>query len=62
MRERKDGCAEDEMVTVIDVYTRAPGGGIRKETFIAGGCAGCAAEFDCPSECDCGRCAEALGK
>lgn len=57
-----EGCAGGEMVTVVDVYTRGADGNIEHYQLIpreaARSCAGCAAVYDCPSECDCGRCRE----
>lgn len=58
----REGCAGGEMVTVVDVYTRRADGNIEHYQMIpreaARSCAGCAAVYDCPSECDCGRCRE----
>ena len=53
----------NEMVTVIEVYTRGGDGSIVHRSYLGGpcgstGCAGCAATHDSPAECGCEQCME----
>lgn len=60
MAHKNDGCAGDEMVTVVDVYSRRLDGGIEHHRLLSGswGCAECTATHDSPAECGCERCLE----
>lgn len=56
MEYKNDGCAGDEMVTVIDIYSRRPDGSIDHRRLLD--CAGCTTTHDSPTECGCERCLE----
>ena len=49
---------DNDFVTVIDVYSRNPNGGIDHWRLLPTVCDDCAATHDSSTECGCGRCLE----
>lgn len=49
---------DNDFVTIMDVYSRNPNGGIDHYRLLPTVCDGCAAAHDSPSECPCDRCVE----